>query len=194
MSLSVSELAALGKLYEEHRPKLLAMLGRRIDPVLAVRIDAEEILQEAFFVAQRRWAQLETSGMTPYAWLYQIVRDSWVEALRRETRVRRDFHHEIAWPEQSSVAMAMSLMGTDTTPSAALARKELQQRIHDLLLQLSPKDREILAMRHFDQLSFGEIAAILEISENTAAQRYVRALQRLRSLWTEQSPPGEVSG
>src|SRR5438128_532128 len=62
VSLSVSELAALGKLFEEHRPKLLAMLRRKIDPVLAVRIDAEEILQEAFFMAHRRWPQLESSG------------------------------------------------------------------------------------------------------------------------------------
>src|SRR5438270_10110710 len=88
---SVADLAVLGKLFHEHRPALLAMLGRRIDPTLAVRLDAEDILGEAFLEARRKWDWFkQQTGLPARAWLYRICMDSLIAAWRRESRGPRD--------------------------------------------------------------------------------------------------------
>ncbi len=181
---SVNDLAALATLLEEHRPKLRAMIQRRIDPSLAARIDADDILAEGFLQAQRKWDRFQQSGMTAYAWLYRIALDCLIEAWRRETRDRRNPDREMPWPDRSSVQLGLNLIGTGTTPSSAAARKELQARMRQALETLKPADREILWMRHYDELSFKEAAAVLGITENAANVRYVRALNRLKDLWT----------
>ena len=53
------------------------------------------------------------------------------------------------------------------------------------LRRLRDADREVLWMRHYDELAFADIAAVNGISENTATVRYVRALRRLKALWLE---------
>lgn len=63
-----------------------------------------------------------------------------------------------------------------------MRRTELQQRMQQALEQLEPMDREIIALRSFEELSNKEAAAVLGIPPNTAAKRNVRALKRLQSL------------
>jgi RNA polymerase sigma-70 factor, ECF subfamily len=194
-SHSAADMAALGRLLEEYRSKLLAVVQRRLDPALARRIGSEDILSDAFLQARRRWHTFqEQDGMTAYAWLYRIVMDCLIEAWRHETRDRRDLDREMPWPERSSVQLGLNLIGTGTTPSRAAARQELQQSMQQTLEMLGPLDREILWMRHYDQLSFKEAAAALGIKESTANVRYVRALKRLKDLWLQLHPdhaPGE---
>jgi RNA polymerase sigma-70 factor (ECF subfamily) len=181
---SLAGMATLGQLLEEHRPKLLAVVQRRLDPALARRISPEDILSEAFLQARRKWNTFnDQHEMTPYAWLYRIVMDCLIEAWRRETRARRDPDGEMPWPERSSVQLALSLMSPGTTPSAAAARQEIQQRVRQALNLLGPRDQEILWMRHYDDLTFKEAAAVLGINESAANLRYVRALRRLKDLW-----------
>jgi len=183
-SLTVTELATVSQLYEEHRPKLLAMLRRRIDPTLAVRIDPEEILDEAFLQVCRKWRGLKKQEqLTHYAWLYRVVLDCLIESWRREARGKRDLRREIPWPEQSSIQLGLHLAAPGTSPSEAAQREELRERIRGAIECLSERDQEILWMRHFDQLSFQEAATVIEITENAATVRYARALRRLRDLW-----------
>jgi RNA polymerase sigma-70 factor, ECF subfamily len=183
-SFAIVDMVNLGKLLAEHRPKLLTMVQRRIDPALAVRIDPEDILNEAFLIAQRRWEEYQrNSTLPPYPWLYRIVLDTLIDAWRRETRGVRDHRRELPWPERSSIQLGMKLVASNTSPSAALARKELRERVRQVLEFLKNEDREILWMRHNDQLSFKEAAAILGITENNASVRYARALRRLKVLW-----------
>jgi RNA polymerase sigma-70 factor (ECF subfamily) len=85
----------------------------------------------------------------------------------------------------------MGLVGSVTSPSEAFARNELKERIKFAIDQLKPEDREILGMRHFDDLSFGEAATVLGIAEDAAAKRYARALRRLKRLWSRIGPDGE---
>jgi DNA-directed RNA polymerase specialized sigma24 family protein len=93
--LSLSEVLELAKLFEEHRPRLLAMLRARIDPALEGRLGADAILQETFLTARRRWAKRpDASEMSPYAWLLWLARQCLFDAWRRE---RPGF--EIPWPE-----------------------------------------------------------------------------------------------
>lgn len=189
--LSVADVAVLTKMFEEHRSRLLIMLQSRIDPAMAARVTAEDILQEAFLLARRRWHGFANSGMTPYSWLYRLTMDSLIEVWRRQTRDGRDPRREIAWPDRSSAQQALKLIDSGTTPSEAYAREELCQRVQEVLSQIKPTDREVLWMRHFDQLSFAEVADLLNITENTAIKRYARALRRLKDLLPELFPQGD---
>jgi RNA polymerase sigma-70 factor (ECF subfamily) len=187
---SVADMALLGKLFEEHRPRLLAMVQRRLDPALAARVSAEDVLSDAFLEARRRWTAFKAqSALTPHAWLYGIARDRLIEAWRRENRACRDPEREVPWPERSSVQLVMGLIGSGNSPSAEVAQADLRQRVGEALKLLKDRDREILWMRHHDDLAFQEIAAVLAITENAARVRYVRALDRLRELWRRLYPP-----
>jgi RNA polymerase sigma-70 factor (ECF subfamily) len=186
-SLTVADLAKLGKLLDEHRSRLLAMVRRRIDPALAVRIDPEEILHEAFLQAGRKWADdCQQPKVTGYAWLYRIVLDGLIEAWRRETRARRDHRRDLPWPERSSVELGWGLVAAGTSPSEAAIRDELRERVRALMASLPPRDQEILWMRHADQLSYQEAGMVLGITENAATVRYARALRRLRERWLDE--------
>lgn len=191
---SVADWAALGQLLEEHRIRLLAMLQRRIDPRLNLRLDPEEILSEAFLHARRRWsAYQQNPTMRPYPWLYRITLDCLIEAWRRETRGRRDLHRDMPMPEGTSAQLGLGLVHAGTSPSEALARDELVQRVQQALGLLKETDREILWMRHHDQLAFAEAADVLGVTENTATVRYARALRRLKDLWLKLYEPDEGS-
>jgi RNA polymerase sigma-70 factor (ECF subfamily) len=179
----------LGRLIEEHRSRLLNMLRRRIDPALAVRMDAEEILSETFLQAGRKWAEFcRQDRMTPYAWLYRIALDCLIEAWRRQTRGPRDLRRDLPWPEQTSVQIGIGLVAPGTSPSEAAVRAELCGRVRAVMAELSDRDQQSLWMRHADQLSFREAGLVLGITENAATVRYARALRRLQEKWfqTEQ--------
>lgn len=114
--------------------------------------------------------------------------DCLIEAWRRETRGRRDLHRDLPWPEGSSLQLGLSLMHPGTSPASALSREELRERMGQTLRLLKDKDKQILWMRHYDGLSFQDIALVLEVTENAATVRYVRALRRLKELWLKLNP------
>ena len=129
--------------------------------------------------------------MTPYPWLYRLAMDTLIEVWRRQNCDGRDPRREIPWPDRSSDQQVLKLIDSATTPSEAFAREELRQRVQEVLSQLKPIDREVLWMRHFDQLSFADLAMLLHISENTAIKRYARALRRLKDLLPDLYPRGD---
>jgi RNA polymerase sigma-70 factor, ECF subfamily len=179
------------ELFVTYRAKLLAMVKRRLDPSLAARIDPEDVLQEAFLEAQEHWRDLDQPATPPYAWLYAIVLKRLNVAWRRETRQRRDVRREMPWPESSSLSLGMGLLSLDSSPSVAASHKEEQEHLRRIMNQLTDSDKEILTMRHYDDLSFKEAAQVLRITENAATVRYVRALKRLKALWDSAEHPEE---
>lgn len=182
---STLDLATLASWYEEHRPRLLAMVQRRINPVLGPRLDAEDILSEAYLTAHARCSRGEQwPNISPYSWLCRIVRDRLLDAYRSAFCHCRDARRELPWPERSSMQLALGLIGTGEPDAEALAA-DLRERVAATLRRLGPRDQEILWMRHYDQLTFREAAEVLGITENAATVRYVRALQRLRDLWQQ---------
>src|SRR5947209_8118170 len=134
MSLSFTDMALLGKVLEEHGPRLLVMLKRRIDPTLVKRIDPEDLLSEVCLVAQRRWS--EFNAQAPYAWFYQLALDCLIEAWRRETRDCRNLQRDVPWPEASSMQLCLSLVAPGTSPTGAALRHEAQERMRQTLLLL----------------------------------------------------------
>jgi RNA polymerase sigma-70 factor (ECF subfamily) len=83
--------------------------------------------------------------------------------------------------------LAAHLLAQATSPSGALIRAELQRKLQEVLEKLRPLDREVLVLRHFEQLSNQETALALNIDPSAASTRYIRALQRLKQA-LEQIP------
>jgi RNA polymerase sigma-70 factor (ECF subfamily) len=102
----------------------------------------------------------------------------------RDARGEVQLHRRGA-PEATSVSLAAHLLGRFTRPDDAAARAELQQKLQDSLNGMDPTDREILTLRHFEELSNKEAAHVLGISKTAASNRYVRALERLRTIMRE---------
>jgi RNA polymerase sigma-70 factor (ECF subfamily) len=183
---ALADRAELGRVLEEHRPALLAMLRRRIDPALGGRLDADDILGDVAQAACRRWAWFKgQSAVGAYVWLYGLARERLIDAWRRHAGPQRDHHRDQPWPDHSSVQLGLRLVAPGTAPSAAAARAEDCERVRQAMGLLRTADRDILWMRQADGLSFREAAAVLGVTENAATVRYARALRKLKDLWQQ---------
>ncbi|MFO0904943.1 MAG: sigma-70 family RNA polymerase sigma factor [Pirellulales bacterium] len=167
-----------------YRARLLAMLRRRIDPRLAVHVDPEDLLTNVFLLARRRWNRPQLKGdKFSYSWFYRLALDCLIRAWRYEVQKCRDCRGRLPWPEESSLHIVMGLVDAGSRPSEALLHEENLQAIRVALATLSESDQEILRMRHEDELTHVEAAAVLGITVRAATMRYLRALQRLRDAW-----------
>jgi RNA polymerase sigma-70 factor, ECF subfamily len=177
--------AARHQLLEQYRNYLRRMVAVRLDRRLAPRIDASDVVQEALVEADRRLdGYLRERPIPFYAWLRQIAGDRIVDAHRlhvacqKRSVTREDAGCEL--PDASSLALTRCLFADDTSPSNRLIRQENQEEIRRAIDALSPKDREVLVMRHLEQLGTAEIAATLGVTEGAVKLRLLRALVRLR--------------
>jgi RNA polymerase sigma-70 factor (ECF subfamily) len=175
----------------EHANRLERMVAFRLNARLRGRIDPSDVVQDAFLEASaHRETFFKSSGPTPlFLWLRGIVANKLLALHRHHLGTRmRDAARELsgdrahAGPDATSAALIAHLSGHATGPRTAAARAEVKARLHEALQQLDAIDREVLALRHFEQLSNGEAANVLGIQERAAAKRYVRALKRLKDL------------
>jgi RNA polymerase sigma-70 factor (ECF subfamily) len=90
--------------------------------------------------------------------------------------------HRGGLPEADSVSLAAQLLGKLTTPSQAAIKAEQRIYVQEALNSMDPIDREVLALKHFEQLSTSEIAQVLGLSKAGAGSRYLRAIKRLREI------------
>jgi RNA polymerase sigma-70 factor (ECF subfamily) len=121
------------------------------------------------------WCRLVTAQR-----LMQVHRRHLGSALRdagREISLDRG-----ASPQASSASLAAQLLGHFISASKAAARAEQRLRLEEALNSKDEIDREIIALRHFEELSNGEAAQVLHLSKAAASKRYVRALTRLQSI------------
>jgi len=187
---------ARNRLLERHRDALRRMVGLRMDRAVQGRLDASDIVQDVLVEANRRLTDyLETAKMPFHLWLRHIARDRLIDAHRRHRGAsRRSVDREQplvghAMPDQSAMDLAALVRDRQMTPAAAATHHELEVRFQAALETLDETDREIILMRHFEQLSNQEAAQTLELSEPAAGMRYLRAMRRLRALLEE--PPSE---
>jgi RNA polymerase sigma-70 factor (ECF subfamily) len=180
---------AVAALFARHRDRLAQMVRLRLDRRLQGRIDPSDVLQETYLEAARRAAEFASQPTTSaYVWLRCLTAQKLVDLTRRHLGAKmRDAGQEIALhrgalPQASSVSLAAQLLGQFTSPSRAAIRAEAQLRVQDALNAMDPIDREVLALRHFELLSNGEVAQILGLSKAAASNRYVRALKRLKEI------------
>jgi RNA polymerase sigma-70 factor (ECF subfamily) len=89
--------------------------------------------------------------------------------------------------------LARQLLGQPSTPSRLLIQEELRRRVQDCLNRISSLDREVILMRHFENMSNHEVAQTLEISESAASMRYGRAIFRLKETLLEDAGPEDTN-
>lgn len=178
-----------GELFEESRNRLQRIVAASIDSRVQGRIDASDVLQETLIEASRRIEEYTAAPTVSFfVWLRFLAKQQLAMAHRRHLNVkardaRRDLPlHAFGEGSGSAVALAAQLAARLTTASAALSRKELQREIQSALALLDDKSREILMLRHFEQLTNIETAQVLSISVTSACNRYVRALERLKQI------------
>jgi RNA polymerase sigma-70 factor (ECF subfamily) len=184
-----------GALLTRHAERLRRMVAFRLDQRLQGRIDPSDVIQEAHLEASRHLADyLRDPALPFFLWLRGIAGNKLRELHRHHLGTQmRDAGREVSiyrgtMPEATSAALAAQLLGHVTGPSEAAVRAEIKVRLQEALNSMDPLDREVLALRHFEQLSPTETALVLGIKEKAAGMRYVRALKRLKDILT--SLPG----
>lgn len=177
------------QLFERFRRRLKKMVRLRLNRRLQGRIDDSDIVQDALLAASRRLPQYLENPQAPFfLWLRRITGDKLLETHRTHLGTQaRDAEREVslhrgALPPATSVSLAAQLVGRLTSPSQAAVKAEMRIQLQEALNSLDPLDREILALRHFEQLTNAEAAQELELEPSAASKRYIRALARLQKV------------
>lgn len=180
---------ALARLMSQYSDRLKRMIALRLDRRLRGRVGASDIVQEALIEAERRLSDYARNPpMGFFLWLRAIAADKLLNAHRAHLGTqKRDAAREISlyrrpMPEACSVSIAQHLLGQITSPTRAIARAETQLMVQETLNRMDPIDREILILKHFEQLSTTEAATELGIKRSTAGKRYIAALKRLKKV------------
>jgi RNA polymerase sigma-70 factor (ECF subfamily) len=175
--------------YDRYRDRLWRIVNFRLDTRLLGRVDADDILQEAYLDAATRIEHyLNDPATTFFIWLRTIVGQTLIDVHRRHLGAqKRDVRREVKakrriFSASTSFQIANVLLGDMTSPSQAALKEELAIQLREALESLNEIDREILVLRHFEELSNLEASEVLEIEPKTASMRYFRALTRLRSI------------
>jgi RNA polymerase sigma-70 factor (ECF subfamily) len=191
-----ADAAAADELWERHRPALRRMIALRLDRGLGRRVDASDVVQDVLLGASQRLDGYLRNPVLPFhLWLRQIARDHVIDAHRKHREAARrsvDRERPLAanaghghLSDRSSLDLAMQLRDPALTPAAEALREELRRRFQAAVEELDGDDREIILLRHFEQLSNHESAQVLGMSDAAAGMRHLRALRRLRAILGE---------
>ncbi len=179
---------ALAALYSRHRDRLRRMVECRLDARLRGRVSTSDVLQEAYIDALKRLPHYRADPAVPFfIWLRTVAIQRLIQVHREHLGAgKRDAAREVSAAALAGGAVDASsekiaeFMGDFTSPSLAARRGEIMAQLREGLDRLDPIDREVLALRHFEDLGNHEVAALLGIKSAAASKRYVRALERLK--------------
>ena len=183
----------LATAYTEHRPRLLALAERRLNPILLKRMSPEDVVSEAYAAAAKRLAYFAAHDDVPiYYKLRTILLQTIADIVRRNLQAEaRDAYREVESAKckgESEEASPFDSLAADvTSPVSRVDRSERHALLRGAIATLAENDRAILVMRHFDGMGNSECAAALGIEPKAASIRYVRALERLRQKLVEVS-------
>jgi RNA polymerase sigma-70 factor (ECF subfamily) len=191
--LHAGDREALAGLFEYYRARLQKMVRLRMDARLAGRIDASDVLQEAYLDAARQvQGYLRQPRVAFYVWLRGLAWERLLNLQRQHLGAQcRAVDRELMLPAESSALLARSLLAPGPSPSEALLQEELRQRLQRALARLDPEDREVILMRHYENMSNGEVAQALGLGDSGATMRYGRALFRLKEILVGDLASGE---
>jgi len=180
---------AVAELFDRYRPRLVRMIVLRLDGRLFGKVDVEDVLQDAYVETARRIRDYLDRPTVPFfVWLRQIAGQILIDAHRRYLGAKmRDVNRETslyAWgcASTNSAFLAAELADSLTTPSQRAVRNEAVDELRQCLEKLEEIDREVLVLRHLEELSNNEVAEVLGIDKYAASKRYLRALERLRGV------------
>jgi RNA polymerase sigma-70 factor (ECF subfamily) len=178
---------AMTELFARYRNRLRQMVKLRMDRRLQGRLDPSDVLQDAYLdVAKRAGEYRANPAMPVFLWLRFLTGQKLMALHRKHLGAQmRDAGQEVslhggALPPASSLSIAAMLLGRITSPTRAARRAELQVRLQDVLNSMDPMDREVLTLRHFEELGNSEAAQVLGITKAAASSRYIRAVMRLK--------------
>jgi len=190
--LRAGDTEALAELFSRERERLWRIIHFRLAGPLRGRLGPEDVLQEAFIAARQRLPHYANSPATsPFIWLRMIVNQTLVDLHRQHLGAQmRDAAREVSidhapYPQATSASVAIQLVGVFTSPTGAAARADVFSLVQAAIEQMDPIDREVLALRHFEELSNSEVAEALGIEQKAASIRYIRALRRLKEILTQ---------
>lgn len=180
---------ALRALLARYRDRLKRMVHLRLSRRLQGRVDDSDVIQESYLeIAKRLGEYFDDPRLPFFLWLRHMTGLKLAEMHRRHlgTQLRAADRevtlHRGGLPLADSVSLAAQLLGTFTSPSLAAVKAETRLLVQEALNAMDPIDREVLALKHFEQLSTSEIAEVLGLSKAGAGSRYLRALKRLREI------------
>lgn len=180
---------ALGTLFEAHCGGLRRWVESRLDPRLRGRLSASDVLQEIYLAAEGRIEHFRSTRDMPFGiWIRLLADQRLVEVHRKHLMaqarsVKREVSiHRLDGSAGSGVNLATRLATDQTSPSSAAVHHETMNILTEAVDAMEPRDREVLILRHFDELSNDEVARFLDIPKGTASKRYIRALGRLRDV------------
>jgi RNA polymerase sigma-70 factor (ECF subfamily) len=180
---------ALAELFSRERERLWRVIHFRMAEPLRGRLSPEDVLQEAFLAASQRLKYYaESPATSPFIWLRMMVNQTLIDLHRQHLGAqRRDAAREVSLDgavgsQATSASVAIQLVGTFTSPSGAAARADVFGLVKNAIEQMDALDREVLALRHFEEMSNSEVAETLGIEQKAASIRYIRALRRLKEI------------
>jgi RNA polymerase sigma-70 factor (ECF subfamily) len=180
---------ALGELFAYYRPRLWRMVSFRLHPSLQGRIDADDVLQDAWLRAVERIEHFfEGDGISSFLWFRSIVIQTMLDLHRfhlgaQKRSTAREMTVGDGWTaESTSSCLVYQFSDPAKSPSSNVSHAEITKRLDTVLAGMNEIDREILALRHFEALSNHEVAKLLNLSEQAASVRYIRALGRLKQI------------
>jgi RNA polymerase sigma-70 factor (ECF subfamily) len=180
---------ALREVFSRYRERLKRMVRLRLSRRLQGRVDDSDVLQESFLEIGKKLPEYVRQPKLPFfLWLRHMTGLKLAEVHRRHLGTdMRDADREVSLhrgglPEADSASLAAQLLGKLTTPSQAAIRAEQRVYVQEALNSMDATDREVLALKHFEQLSTAEIAEVLGLSKAGAGSRYLRAIKRLREI------------
>jgi RNA polymerase sigma-70 factor (ECF subfamily) len=185
--ISQGDQQALDQLLQRYRPRLHAFVEARLDPRVRSRLDSSDVVQEVQLeVAGRMDDFVNRNPMPFHLWIRKTAYERLLKVHRdHRRRARRSVDREVALPDRSSLLLANPLLAGASSPSQQLAAREFADRVSRAVAELPEADREILLMRHAEDLPYAEIACLLDIEAEAARKRYGRALLRLRKVLKE---------
>src|SRR2546425_12242046 len=181
--------AAFQELFSRYRDRLKRMVHLRLSRRLQGRVDDSDVLQESYLeISQKLPEYIKGPKLPFFLWLRHMTGLKLAEVHRRHLGTQlRDADREVSLhrgglPEADSISLAAQLLGRLTSPSQAAIKAEMRIYVQEALNSMDPIDREVLALKHFEQLSTSEIAVVLGLSKTGAGSRYLRAIKRLREI------------
>jgi RNA polymerase sigma-70 factor (ECF subfamily) len=177
---------ALAAEFSRHRERLRRMVDFRLDVRLRGRVSASDVLQEAYIDALKRLPHFQADPDVPFfIWLRTVTVQRLIDVHRQHLGAKgRDAAREVRLDRGDSIEASsekmVAIIGDLTSPSQAAQRAEIMGSLREAIDRLDPTDREVLALRHFEELSNQEVAALLGIQTAAASKRYVRAIERLK--------------
>ena len=179
---------ALASIFSTYQDRLERIVSFRLDPRIRGRIDAADVLQEAFLeVSLRLQSFLDSTDVSFFVWLRQQTLQTLIDVHRRQFRQKRDVNREIRFAstgtsDGTSLSIAQFLIDQLTSPSQLAVNAEEMQWLQETLNSMNEVDREVLALRHFEQLGNNQVAEILGLTPTAASNRYLRAAARLSEI------------